>query len=120
MYGSCAEMRALADAEGASYTFGFCADCTLKKQAFGVFFWCTSGTNPRSASSFSRRSVIGASVGHFIAMSPDSVLKLWMGSPSTSPPDSTPRIVAHHPYNANAFVTRAPSAHAALPHRYLP
>ena len=54
-----------------------------------------------------------------MAMSPDSVRKLCTGSPSTSPPLSTPRIVAHQPYIANAFVTRAASAHAALPHRYL-
>src|SRR6266511_444614 len=62
---------------------------------------------------------MGLSVGHFIATSPSSDLKEWTGSPSTSPPLSTPRIVAHQPYVAKALVTRTPSAHAALPHRYL-
>src|SRR5688572_31486406 len=119
MYGSCAEMRAFAVAESLSYTFGFCDDCTLKNAAFGVPLQCTSGTKPRSASSFSRRSVIGVSVGHFIATSPASVRKLCTGSPSTSPPLSTPRMVAHQPYLLNAWVTRAPNAHALLPHRYL-
>ena len=100
MYGSCAEIRAFAVAEGVSYTFGFCADCTLKKAALSVPFWCTSGTKPRSASSFSRRSVIGVSVGHFMATSPESVRKLCTGSPSTRPPLSTPRMLAHQPYLA--------------------
>ena len=36
MYGSCADMRALADACGVSYTLGFCADWTEKNAAFGV------------------------------------------------------------------------------------
>src|SRR6185295_17678578 len=120
MYGSCADSRALAVADGVSYTFAFCADCTEKKAAFGVPLQCTSGAKPRSASSFSRRSVIGVSVGHFISTSPESVRKLCTGRPSTSPPLSTPRIVAHQPYLLNACVTRAPSAQALLPHRYLP
>src|SRR5215207_10217518 len=119
MYGNCAEMRALAVAAGVSYTFGFWALWTLKNAALGVPLQCTSGAKPRSASSFSRRSVIGTSVGHFMAISPESVRKLWTGSPSTRPPPSTPRIVAHQPYFANACVTRAPNAHAEFPHRYL-
>ena len=119
MYGSWAEMRAFAVAESVWYFFGFCVDCTLKNAAFAVPLQCTSGTNPWSASSFSRRSVIGVSLGHFIATSPSSVLKECTGSPSTSPPLSTPRIVAHQPYVANALVMRTPSAQAAFPHRYL-
>src|SRR5215216_1522092 len=119
MYGSCAEMRALAVAESLWYCLGSCADCTLKNAALSVFFWWTSGTKPRSASSFSRRSVMGTSVGHFMATSPESVLKLCTGRPSTSPPLSTPRMQAHQLYWAKALVTRAPSAHAAFPHRYL-
>ena len=102
--------------ESASYVFGFCADWTLKKAALSVPLQCTSGTKPRSASSFSRRSEIGVSVGHFMAMSPDSVLKLWTGRPSTSPPLSTPRIVAHHPKRANDCVIRDASAQAAPAH----
>jgi hypothetical protein len=110
MYGSWAERRALAVAWGVSYAFGFWADCTLKKAAFGVPFWWTSGAKPRSASSFSRRSVIGVSVGHFMASSPASVRKLCTGRPSTRPPLSTPRMEAHQPYMANACVTLLASA----------
>src|SRR5438046_7899538 len=72
-------------------------DWTLKNAAFAVPLQCTKGTNPWSAISFSRRSVMGVSLGHFIATSPSSVLKECTGSPSTSPPLSTPRIVAHQP-----------------------
>src|SRR5712691_8711222 len=118
MYGSWAEMRAFAVAASVWYFFGFCEDCTLKNAAFAVPLQCTSGTNPRSASSFSRRSEIGVSVGHFMATSPDSVLKLCTGRPSTSPPLSTPRMVAHQPYVANALVIRAPSDHAAFAQQY--
>src|ERR1017187_9023154 len=74
--------------------------------------------NPRSASSFSRRSVMGDSVGHFKATSPPSVVKLGVGSPPPNPPPSTPRMAAHQPYSANAPVSFAPRAYAALPHRY--
>src|SRR5437762_11923757 len=87
-------MRALAVAASVWYFFGFWVDCTLKNAAFAVPLQCTRGANPRSASSFSRRSVIGVSVGHFIATSPESVLNEWTGRPSTSPPLSTLRIVA--------------------------
>ena len=41
---------------------------------------------------------------------PQSVLKLWIGRPSTRPPPSTPRMAAHQPYLAKALVSRAPSA----------
>src|SRR4051794_6593865 len=119
MYGSWAEILALAVAASLSDTLGFCADWTLKKAAFGGPLQCTRGAKPRSASSFSRRSVMGTSVGHFMATSPESVRKLCTGSPSTRPPLSTPRIQAHQPYCAKALVTRAPRAQAALPQRYL-
>ncbi len=33
MYGICVDKRALALAESVSYSFGFCADCTLKNAA---------------------------------------------------------------------------------------
>src|SRR5438477_10839037 len=118
MYGICADSAAFEVAESDEYFCGFWADCTLKNAAFGIPFWCTSAANPRSASSFSRRPGICTSVGHFIPEVPESVLKLWTGSFCTSPPLSTPRLVAHQLYSANAGGTLLPHRHAPLPHRH--
>ena len=61
------------------------------------FFRCTNGMKPFFASSASRRSLIAISVGHFWSTPPSSVGNVWLGSPSTAPPDSTPRIDEHQP-----------------------
>src|SRR3546814_11720588 len=68
-------------------------------------------------SSFSRRSVIAISVGHLSATSPSSVLKVWVGRPSTSRPPSTPRIASHQTDLEKALVSLVPSANADLIHR---
>ena len=103
-----------------TYSFGFCADWTLKKTAFAVFFSLASGAKPSLAISISWSSGITVSVGHFIAMSPESVSNVCTGSPSTFPPEVTPRMRAHQPFWAKALVTRDARPQAAFPHRYLP
>ena len=62
------------------------------KAAMSVFLRCRIGMKPSFASSASRRSSMAISVGHFIAIDPSSVGKLWTGRLMTEPPDSTPRI----------------------------
>ncbi len=52
---------------------------------------------PSLASSASRRSSMAISVGHFIAMEPSSVGKLWTGRFTTRTTDSTPRIWVPQP-----------------------
>src|SRR5438067_13164045 len=105
MYCSCDDSSALALAASFEYLRAFCADCAPKKAAYEVFLQCTSEMKPRSDNSFSRRSVIASSVGHFNAISPSSVLKVWVGRFSTRPPPSTPRIAAHQPYSSKARVS---------------
>ena len=75
-----------------------------------MFLQWTSGMKPRSESSFSRRSVMAISVGHFSATSPSSVLKVCAGRPATRPPPSTPRIAAHQWCLANDSVSRVAKA----------
>src|SRR4051812_9241116 len=74
---------------------------------------------PFLASSASRRSVIAISVGHFMSTPPSSVGKVWQGRPSTTPPDSTPRIRVHQPYNLYERFTLTAMAKAALDQQYL-
>ena len=40
--------------------------------------------------------MIATSVGHFMSTPPSSVGKVWVGKPSTAPPDSIPRMREHH------------------------
>jgi hypothetical protein len=68
------------------------------KAAMSEFLRWSSGISPRSASSFSRRSSMAISVGHFMATPPSSVGKVWTGRLVTAPPDSTPRMRVHQPY----------------------
>src|SRR5450830_2177918 len=110
MYCSCDDSTALALAASVLYLRLFCADCAPKKAAYDVFLQCTSEMKPRSDSSFSRRSVIATSAGHFSATSPSSVLKVWVGRLSTRPPPSTPRMAAHQPNSPKALVSRTPKA----------
>src|SRR5436305_13477225 len=119
MYGNMPEMRELALASLVLYILGLFVDCPPKKAAWSVPLRCRMEINPRTFNSFSRRSVMAISVGHFKAMSPSSVLKVWAGKPATSAPPSTPRRAAHHLYNANALLTRCARAYAEFPHRYL-
>src|SRR6188768_1281200 len=74
---------------------------------------------PFLASSASRRSVIAISVGHFMSTPPSSVGNVWVGSPSTDPPDSMPRICEHHPYSLNERLMFTAIAYAALAQLYL-
>src|SRR5947207_3327674 len=74
---------------------------------------------PRLDSSNSRRSEMAISVGHFMAIEPSSVGKVWTGRPSTLPPPSTPRVRAIQPYFEYASVMRVAYAQAAFIHRYL-
>src|SRR5881275_2188963 len=74
---------------------------------------------PQSANSFSRRSVIPISVGHFMSTPPSSVGKECTGRPSTMPPDSAPRMRAHQPYILNERVMLVAIEYAALVQTYL-
>ena len=65
------------------------------------FFLWISGMKPFLASSASRRSLMAISVGHFMSTPPSSVGKVCVGSPSTEPPDSMPRMREHQPYILN-------------------
>ena len=65
------------------------------------FFLWMSGMKPFFASSASRRSLMAISVGHFMSTPPSSVGKVCVGSPSTAPPDSMPRMREHQPYSLN-------------------
>ena len=67
------------------------------KVAWSVFLRCTSGMKPDLESSASRRSEMAISVGHLASTPPSSVGKVAVGSPSTVPPDSTPRMRVHQP-----------------------
>src|SRR3954453_18749343 len=78
---------------------------------------CSSGRKPRLDSSNSRRSEMAISVGHFMAMSPSSVGKVWTGRPSTLPPPSTPRARANQPYLASGVSTRARCPRVGPPRR---
>ncbi len=71
------------------------------KAAKSEFLRCTSGMKPFFASSASRRSLMAISVGHFMSTPPSSVGNVCTGSPSTAPPDSTPRMREHQPYILN-------------------
>src|SRR5262245_7316567 len=77
IYCNCADNRALALASSVLYFFGLLHDCAPKKAASSWFLQCISGMKPRLENSFSRRSVIGISVGHLSATSPSSVEKVW-------------------------------------------
>ena len=65
------------------------------------FFLWMSGMKPALASSASRRSLMPISVGHVMSTPPSSVGKVCVGSPSTAPPDSMPRMREHQPYSLN-------------------
>src|SRR5688572_22243207 len=111
-------MLAFAVASGSVYWDGFCNDCAPMKAAMSVFLRWISGMKPQSASSFSRRSLIAISVGHFMSTPPSSLGKVCTGRPSTAPPDSTPRIDEHQPYILNERFTFTAMAYAALAQVY--
>src|SRR5207244_3086761 len=83
---------------------GCCQDWSPMNTAKSRFLLCKSGRRPRLDSSYSRRSEMAISVGHFMATSPSSVGKVCTGSPSTLPPPSTPRVRAIQPYLPTASV----------------
>src|SRR5262245_27012917 len=114
-----ADRAALAVAPSRSYLTGFCVDWAPMKAAKSLPLQWMSGRKPRSDSSFSRRSVMPISVGHFMATSPSSVGNVCTGSPSTLPPPSTPRVLAIQPYFENASVIRVAYAQAEPIHWYL-
>ena len=66
--------------------WAWCSDWALKNAAESAPLQWTSGTNPRSDSSFSRRSVMAISVGLFSATSPSSVRKVWKAAPRPGRP----------------------------------
>src|SRR5579871_6018060 len=78
-----------------------------------------SGMKPFFASSASRRSLMAISVGHFMSTPPSGVGKVWVGSPSTAPPDSMPRMREHQPYVLNERLMFTAMAYAALAQVYL-
>ncbi len=108
-YGRREAICAFSVASGVLYLVGFLAVWLPMNTAKSEFFECTSGRNPQSDNSYSRRSSMPISVGHFWSVSPSSLLKTCEGSPSTLPPFSAPRIAVHQPFFANESVSRAPS-----------
>src|SRR5579863_6000700 len=120
MYGSWHDSRLFESALALRYCFGLQHEGTEKNTAQSAVKFCTSVRNPRSDSSFSFRSLILTSTLNLISVW-FSPRETHVGSPSTRPPPSTPRIAAHQPYLVNAFATHVANAKAALPHNsFLP
>src|SRR5947209_20468647 len=120
MYWRRAERAELALASSVFQSLGSWQVGVAKNAALSVFLQCTNGMKPSSSEiSRSRRSVIAISVGHIWAISPRSVVKVWVGRSSTKPPPLTPRMETHQRWSKNASVILVARAYAGFPQRNL-